>query len=187
MPLLAVVLALILSAAQARTTLRVYSPWQGSLPARGVVIDRTLRGACSHGSEVLTRPDAWSCRVGSGRVYDPCFSNDRADVGAHVLCAGSPWEDVVAIELTRGLPPTASPAVDPRRSPPWALVTAAGQECTLLRGSNGRVARLRVNYACAGSGVLLGLPRRGTVWTQAYAASPHAKTSRTVALREAWW
>jgi hypothetical protein len=187
MPLLAVILALSLSAAQARTTLHVYSPWQGSIPARGVVIDRTLRGACGHGSEVVTRPDAWSCRVGSGRVYDPCFSNDRAEVGAHVLCTGSPWEDVVTIELTRGLPPTASPAGDPRRFPPWALVTGAGQKCPLVRGSLGTVAGLRVNYACAGSGVLLGLPKRGAVWTQAYADSPRATSYRRVTLREAWW
>ena len=188
MPLLAVVLALSLSAAQARTTLHVYSPWQGSIPARGVVVDRTLRGACSHGSEVLTRADAWNCRVGSGRVYDPCFSNDRAGAGAHVLCAASPWEDVVAIELTRALPETlANPGGDLRRFPPWALVTATGRECPLLKGSTGRVAGLRVNYGCAGSGVLLGLPTRGAVWTQPYADSPHATTYRPVSLREAWW
>jgi hypothetical protein len=187
-PLLALVLALSLSAAQARTTLHVYTPWHGSIPARGVVVDRTLRGACGHGSELLTRADAWHCRAGSGRVYDPCFSNDRVAAGAHVLCASSPWEDVVAIELTRGLPETlANPGGDPRRFPPWALVTAAGQECTLLTGSNGRVAGLRVNYGCAGSGVLLDLPKRGAVWTQAYADSARARAYRRVTLRQAWW
>jgi hypothetical protein len=184
----ALILALALSGAQARTTLHVFTPWHGSIPARGVVIDRTLRGACDHGSEILTRADAWHCRVGSGRVYDPCFSNDRTESGAHVLCAGSPWEDVVAIELTRGLPATlANPEGDPRRFLPWALVTAAGQECVLVHGSLGRVGGLRVNYVCAGSGVLLDLPKRGATWTQAYAGSSHAATFRRVALRQAWW
>src|SRR5437588_10151318 len=65
-----------------RTALHVFTPWAGSIPARGVVIGKTLRGACSHGSEVLTRDDAWHCHVGSGRVYDPCFSNDRGEIGA---------------------------------------------------------------------------------------------------------
>jgi hypothetical protein len=186
--LAAVALVLSLAAAQVRTSLHVYTPWHGSIPARGVVVDRTLLGACSHGSEVLTRADAWHCRVGSGRAYDPCFSNDRGGIGAHVLCATSPWEDVVAIELTRALPYTlANPDRDPRQFPPWAMVTASHQECTLLNGSTGTIAGKRINYGCAGSGVLLDLPKRGVIWTQAYASSFSAKGYRRVALREVWW
>ncbi len=187
LPALAAVLAAAPSA-QIRTTLHVYSPWAGSIPARGVTIDRTLRGACSHGSEVLTRADAWHCRVGSGRVFDPCFSNDRGRVGAHVLCANSPWESVVSIELTKALPfDLANPEGSPKRFAPWAMVTAARQECEQLHGSTGKVAGLRINYACAGSGVLLDLPKRGTTWTQAYASSFTAKTYKRVALRQVWW
>jgi len=39
-------------------TLHVFSPWAGSIPARGVTIDKTFKGRCTHGSEVLTRFDA---------------------------------------------------------------------------------------------------------------------------------
>ena len=171
----------------APTTLHVYTPWAGSIPARGVTIDRTLRGACTHGSEVLTRDDAWHCFVGR-RAYDPCFANTRAEVGAHVLCLGSPWEDATAIELTKALPlDLANPGGDPRRFPPWAMVTAAGQECELARPALGRIGGRPITYACAGSGVLLGLPTRGRTWTQPYASSTTATGARPVALRSAWF
>lgn len=181
---LAVTLALI---TQPKTTLHIYSPWHGSIPARGVVVDRTLHGACSEGSLVLARADAWRCRVGSGRAYDPCFANDRGQAGAHVLCASSPWDDAVAIELTRTLPyGRAHPNHDPRRGPPWAVVTAADEQCLRVQGL-GSVADERVTYACAGSAVLLGAATRGVTWTQAYAASTMATVTRRVALRQAWW
>ena len=67
------------------------------------------------------------------------------------------------------------------------MVTAASQECELVTGSLGRIAGLRINYACAGSGFLLGLPTRGRTWTQPYAGSITAKTYRSVALRSVWW
>jgi hypothetical protein len=171
----------------APTTLHVYSPWAGSIPARGVTIDATVRGSCSHGSEVLTRFDAWHCSAG-GRAYDPCFSNDRVEAGAHVLCMSSPWEDSTSIELTKRLPlDVANPAGNPERLPPWAIVTAANERCPLVRGSLGTIGGLRITYACAGSAVLLGLPKRGRTWTQAYARSTTAKTGRRVPLRTIYW
>jgi hypothetical protein len=169
-----------------RTARHVYSPWAGSLPARGVTIDTTVKGSCAHGSEILTRFDAWHCRAG-GRTYDPCFANTRSEVGAHVLCTDSPWADATAIELTSALPlDLANPAGSPQRFPPWAMVTASGQEC-VVAASLGRVGRLPATYACAGAGVLLGLPSRGRTWTQPYAPAVTAKTSRRVALRDVWW
>jgi hypothetical protein len=169
------------------TTLHVFSPWAGSIPARGVAIDKTFRGRCTHGSEVLTRFDAWHCYVGR-RAYDPCFANTRIEIGAHVLCMNSPWENATAIELTKRLPlDLSNPEGNPERFPPWAMVTAASQECGLVTGSLGRIAGLRINYACAGSGFLLGLPTRGRTWTQPYAGSITAKTFHSVTLRSVWW
>ena len=81
----------------------------------------------------------------------------------------------------------ANPSGDPKRFPPWAMVTAAGQECGLVRHSLGRIGGMRINYACAGSGVLLGLPTRGRTWTQPYAETTTATTSRPVTLRSVWW
>jgi len=98
---------LALPSAQSRTTLHVFSPWAGSIPARGITIDST--------------------------------------------------------------------------------VTAAHQECELVTRSLGRIAGLRVNYACAGSGLLLGLPTRGRTWTSPYAPTVTARTYRRVALRSVWW
>ena len=187
LPLLLAFVLLTSSSAQTDTTLHVFSPWAGSIPAQGVTISQTLRGSCTHGSEVLTRFDAWHCSVG-GRVYDPCFANTRVDAGAHVLCMNSPWEDATAIELKQRLPiGLANPSGDPRRFPPWAMLTAAHEECELATGSLGRIAGLRVDYACAGSGLLLGLPTRGRTWTQPYAASSTAKAYRRVPLLSIWW
>src|SRR4051794_39189673 len=116
----------------APTALHVFSPWAGSLPARGVTVAKTFKGRCTHGSEVLTRFDAWHCFVGP-RAYDPCFANTRAEIGAHVLCMSSPWQEATAIELTERLPlDLGNPSGDPRRFPPWAIVTAARQRCELV-------------------------------------------------------
>jgi hypothetical protein len=178
---------LLVSDPPARTTLHVYSPWAGSIPALGVTIDRTVRGSCSRGSEMRARSDAWRCAAG-GTTYDPCFSNDRVEVGAHVLCMSSPWEDATAVELTRGLPlGRANSDTSPERSRPWAIVTAAGERCPLARRGLGAVGGLPVTYACAGSALLLGLPTRGSTWTQEYVPSIAAKAPRRVALRSVWW
>jgi hypothetical protein len=100
----------------------------------------------------------------------------------------SPWEGATAIELTEPLPlDLANPDGDPKRFAPWAMVTAAHEECEFVTGSLGRIAGLQVNYACAGSRLLLGLPTRGRTWTQAFAASSIAKTYRRVALVSVWW
>jgi len=169
------------------TTLHVFSPWAGSIPARGVTIDANLRGSCSFGSQVITRRDAWHCSAGE-QSFDPCFSNDRLEAGAHVLCLASPWEDATSIELTRRLPLSlANPTGDPKRFPPWAVVTANGERCAQLRKPLGRIAGLPVSYACAGAAVLLGIPSRGRTWSQQHAATTTAKTTRRVALREVWW
>ena len=186
-PFLAPVL-LALPGTQLHTTLHIFTPWAGSIPAAGVRIDKTLKGGCTHGSEVLTRADAWHCKAG-GHAYDPCFSNLLVDVGAHVLCMESPWADATAIELTTRLPLALSnPVGNPERFPPWAIVTTARQECELVPGpSMGRIAGLPVTYACAGSGLLLGLPKRGKTWTQAYAPTIGASKVSRVALRSVWW
>ena len=60
---------LALPSAPVRTELQVFTPWAGSIPARGVTIDKTVKGSCTHGSEVETRFDAWHCFVGR-RAYD---------------------------------------------------------------------------------------------------------------------
>jgi len=178
---------LALPSAPVRTELHVFTPWAGSIPARGVTIDKTVKGSCTHGSEVETRFDAWHCFVGR-RAYDPCFANTRSEVGAHVLCMTSPWEDATAIALTKHLPlGLANPQGNPERFPPWAMITTTHQECELVTKSLGRIGGRRINYACAGSGVLLGLPTRARTWTAAYAATVTATTYHRVALRSVFW
>jgi hypothetical protein len=155
------------------TAVHVYTPWAGSIPARGVTIERTVSGSCSGGSKVLKRPDAWRCGA-----LDPCFSNDRIGVGAHVICMTSPWEDATLVELTSALPMNrANRGAETR---PWAVVTADGERCELAP------AGFPATYVCAGSGILFGLPTQGRTWTQRYASSTTAKTTRRVALKLVW-
>ena len=179
--------SLLLSGGQIRTALHVFTPWDGSIPARGITIDATVRGSCTHGSERLTRFDVWHCS-GGGQTHDPCFANTRAGVGAHVLCMQSPWEGATAIELIRPLPlDLANPERYPTRVPPWAIVTATNERCVLVTSSLGRIRGLPISYVCAGAALLLGFPKRGRTWTQAYAASSAAKAYREVALGSVWW
>jgi hypothetical protein len=155
------------------TSVQVYTPWAGSIPARGVTIERTVSGTCGGGSKVLKRPDAWRCGT-----LDPCFSNDRVGVGAHVICMTSPWEIATLVELTSALPLSrANRDVETR---PWAVVTADGERCELAP------AGFPATYVCAGSGLLFGSPTKGRTWTQLYATSTTAKTKRRVALKLVW-
>ena len=157
------------------TAVHTYSPWAGSIPARGVAIEKTVRGSCSRGSDVLHRSDAWHCGT-----LDPCFSNDRVEAGAHVICITSPWENATLVELTRPLPLKESNrgGEGPR---PWAIVTADGQRCELAPVG------FPSTFVCAGSGVLFGFPTRGRTWMQLYAASSAAKTKKRVALKTVWF
>ena len=156
------------------TAVHVYSPWAGSIPAKGVTIERTVRGSCSRGADVLHRSDAWHCGT-----LDPCFSNDRVEAGAHVICMTAPWENATLVELTRQLPlKSANRGGEGGR--PWAVVTADGQRCELAPVG------FPATFVCAGSGVLFGFPTRGRPWTQAYAASSTANKKR-IALKTVWF
>ena len=156
------------------TAVHVYTPWAGSIPARGVVIEKTVRGSCSRGSDVLHRSDAWHCGT-----LDPCFSNDRVEAGAHVICITAPWEHATLVELTRSLPlKEANRGAEGSR--PWAVVTSDGQRCELAPVG------FPATFACAGSGLLFGFPTRGRPWTESYAASSTAAKKR-IALKTVWF
>jgi hypothetical protein len=76
---------------------------------------------------------------------------------------------------------------DPRTHAPWALTLATGERCALVRRRLGTIGGEPVNYACAGSAVLVGLPARGAaVWTIGRAATITAKP-HPAAIRRAWW
>ena len=178
-PFLASVL-LALPGTQLRTTLAHLHALGGLYPGGRGQDRQDSEGRLHARLGSVTRRDRWHCKAG-GHAIDPGFSNSLVDVGAHVLCMESPWADATAIELTTRLPLALSnPVGNPERFPPWAIVTTARQECELVPGpSMGRIAGLPVTYACAGSGLLLGLPKRGKTWTQAYA--PQSGQARSAA------
>jgi len=176
------------AAAGARTERVVFFPFRGSLVAPAIHLEKSVRGSCSYGSEFATRWDAWSCTASGGRRYDPCFSGRRTGAGAQLVCMESPWSNATLLELTRPLPQALANVVgDPRVHAPWALTLATGERCALVRRRLGTIGGEPVNYACAGSAVLVGLPARGSpVWTIKRAATIRAK-ARPAAIRRAWW
>jgi hypothetical protein len=195
LPHLAVTLAALLvllgaadaAAPKARGTERVvFFPFRGSLLAPGIIIARQVRGSCLSGSEVVRRWDAWSCSA-NRRSFDPCFSGRRTGVGAFVACMTSPWSGATLLELRHALPHALANVVgDPRRHAPWALTLAKGEHCALAHGL-GLLAGQQINYACAGSAVLTGLPdRRRAIWTIRRAAT-RSSPLRLARVRRAWW
>lgn len=175
------------TAVRARTERVVFFPFRGSLLAPGIRVERSVRGMCASGSEVARRWDAWACSA-ARRSYDPCFSCRRTGVGATVVCMDSPWSNATLLELARPLPGALGNVVgDPRDHAPWALTLAAGERCALVRPRLGAIHGQPINYACAGSALLVGLPSRRTpLWTISRAATV-TSTPRRVTIRRAWW
>ncbi len=58
----------------------------------------------------------------------------------------------------------------------------------MLGGANGLIAGMRINYGCAGGGVLLGDPdRRADGWTIFYAPSLGSGSFTSAEIASAWW
>jgi hypothetical protein len=169
------------------TSVHLYSPFSGGSPAAGIRIGKTARGYCWTSSLADSREDAFRCFVGNV-IFDPCFSDDNG-LADFVLCPlFSPASRVFRINLTKKLPAGNPPTADPTRYDPWAVQTTSGRWCTILTGATGRVAGLRINYRCAGGGILLGSPRRKTsTWTIFYAPGARSGQFRAIGLRSAWW
>jgi hypothetical protein len=170
-----------------QTTLHLYSPFGASGVAAGIHISKRARGYCWTGSLADPRSDAWRCFLGNF-ILDPCFSRATLDA-ASVLCAESPWSSVVRLTLTRRLPRRYRNPVRPlKHRPPWALRLTRGKKCTMLTGATDVIAGQRINYGCAGGGVLLGLPDRASrAWTIFFAAGFQAKSYTTEEINQAWW
>jgi len=182
------VLAAPAPAAAPATAKSIFYPFRGSLLARGITVERNVAGSCSSASELARRWDAWSCTAG-GRAYDPCFSSSRTKVGAIAVCMTSPWSQATLLELRRSLPLALANVVgDPRTHAPWALTLATRERCALSTRRLGTIAGERVNYACAGSALVTGLPNRTRpAWTIRRAATIGARTTRRVVVARAWW
>ena len=168
------------------TSIHLYTPFNGGVTAKGVRIAKTVTGYCWTTSSSDTRSDAYRCFVGNF-IHDPCFANNLGSAN-YVLCPLSfPGSKVLRIRLTRSLP-AANPSSNPMRYPPWALQLAGGRWCEILSGATGVIAGVRINYGCAGGGILLGNPRRGSkTWTIFHAKSFNSSSFAPVKIRSVWW
>jgi len=170
----------------AGTAMHIYEPFKGRGLAAGVRIGRTASGDCWTSSISSQRADAFRCTVGNS-IYDPCFADNQRSSG-YVLClVSTPTSKVLRINLTKPLPPNPGEA-HPTRYDPWAVQTSSGKWCTFIDGASSIVATMRINYACAGGGFLIGSLRRNSpTWTIFYSATFKATVYRPVGLVSAWW
>jgi hypothetical protein len=177
--------AAVASASSVATGVHLYAPFAGGSLAAGIHVRRTASGYCWTTSSADARSDAYRCFVGNV-IYDPCFAGTGP--AGFVLCPLSgPASPVLRITLTKKLP-RGSSTRNPTRYPPWAVQLRSGRWCTILTGATGQIAGLRINYGCAGGGILLGNPRRATrTWTIFAARSLRSRTLTRAAIRSAWW
>lgn len=153
-----------------------------------MTVDRTARGYCWTGSLTDSRSDAWRCFLGN-LILDPCFSNETG-TSSFVVCADDPWSGVSKLILTKPLPQDManSQTSDPTASAPWAVELGDGTQCVFLTGATSVIAGLRINYGCAGGGVLVGEPRRQSdARTIFYGSGYKANAVTELPIAEAWW
>jgi hypothetical protein len=178
------------SATPAATSKHLFRPFVGGKLSAGVHVVRARRGYCWTGSgAAYLRRDAWRCFIGN-EIYDPCFADPSGSVTGFVVCSfWMPWSNrVVKILLTRRLPASQrNPGGAVTRRDPWAVKLRSGKGCTTFTGATGTIAGKGVHYGCVGGGYLLASPRRARTWTITYAASYKARSTRRVAIAEAWW
>jgi hypothetical protein len=170
----------------AGTSIHLYAPFNGAGVASGIHIRKTTSGYCWTTSIADPRGDAFRCDNGYF-IYDPCFS-DQTGFAKFVLCPlYTPRSKVLRINLTKQLPPNPGSG-DPTRHAPWAVQIARGEWCEFLTGSTGQIAGMRINYRCAGGGLLIGNPRRSSsVWTIFYAPTARTSQYQPVEVKSAWW
>jgi hypothetical protein len=169
-----------------KTTVHLYTPYNGAGIAKGVRISKTVRGYCWTSSLSDGRSDAFRCFVGN-YIHDPCFANTPRSATAVVCPTAWPGSPVLRIKLTKPLPPNPARG-DPTQRPPWALRLANGRWCLFLDGATSVIAGMRINYGCKGGKVLLGIPRRGSpTWTIFFAGGFNATQYQAVEIRSAWW
>ena len=173
------------------TYLRLLTPFQpaGGLVI-GVAITEKVSGSCLASSVASpARPDAYRCTAGNA-ILDPCFA--PLDDQAPLACARDPWSaNVVSLTRTGPLPSNLRlAAADPyyAGSMPWALELANGERCTMMTGATAPVAGLRINYGCAGGGVVVGgIDRSLPLWQVFFQTQNRSLALSQVTVKVAWY
>jgi hypothetical protein len=150
------------------TSVAIFNPWASSGLRHGFLVSGKVRGSCRMHSLVSERPDAWRCNAGDD-MYDPCFA--RSPHTYTVVCAEGAFSKritlmTVAAPLTDTVKLTGELWGLRLRGAPWGLRLIGGDTCVFAQGATDAVAGVRLNYACAKSGWIIGVPNRSTeLWT----------------------
>lgn len=163
----AIVFALAAStpAAITRTRVVLFSPWSSSGLRNGFIVSERVKGSCWIHSLASERSDAWRCMGTDNTIYDPCFvSSSHKRTPA---CAEGPFSNRVAL-LTVAKPLTDNVKLTGElwglrlRGAPWGLRLVNGDTCVFAQGATDAIGDERLNYACAKTGWILGVPDRST-------------------------
>lgn len=163
-------------AATAQTTVVIFNPWASSGLRSGFIVSQKVKGSCWTHSLATERPDAWRCMAGND-IYDPCFSSSPHE--GMVACAEGPFSKrIVLMTLTKPLTDNVKLTGElwglRLRSAPWGLRLLSGDRCVFAEGATDAVGGERLNYACAKTGWILGVPDRSTaIWTARSVDWPH--------------
>jgi hypothetical protein len=173
-------LAAAVPAAEARTRVIRYTPFDGAGEVKRGLNAVRRSGTCRLSSLVALREDAWRCRTGRRR-RDPCFDNPVFEDA--VGCVKAPWSGTVVVIDT---PLDDTDRVERTGSRPWAL-RLRRRRCLFVR-SRRVVRRRRLNYRCGRRGpYLFGVPnRRRATWTIRAARKRDGRRMRRVRIRTAW-
>lgn len=162
--------------AATKTGIILFSPWSPSGVRQGFVVSGKVKGSCWTHSLASDRSDAWRCMAGND-IYDPCFSGSPHE--GTVACAEGPFsKNVVLMTLTKALADNVMLTGElgglRLRGAPWGLRLVSGDTCVFAQGATDAVAGVRLNYACARTGWILGLPdRSAAIWKARSVAWPH--------------
>lgn len=107
--------------AAASTKVVKYSP-------RDMKAQKAIDGNCWTSSIASPRKDAYRCMAGN-EIYDPCFVIDPKSAGCPTDLAA---DSGVVLNLTKALPPPASPLAEPQA---FAMVLQSGAKCNRATGT----------------------------------------------------
>ena len=174
------------SASGYTTSVKVFSPFEGTRLAKNLTVGSTVSGSCWTGSIASSRSDAWRCMVGND-IIDPCYVSRLS--GDHVAVCGGPFSSrVTIIKLTAPLSSSEANPPNGARGDPPAIELGDGARCEMLTGGTSEIDGMRLNYGCEGNAEsVYGDPIRSAPLWKVHVLTTGGSKMRLVNVRVAWY
>jgi len=169
------------------TSIKVYSPFEGTQLAKNLIVTSKVSGNCWTGSLAQSgRSDAWRCMMGDN-ISDPCYAGYLSN--EHVAVCSVPFSShVVVIKLTAPLSSSDANQSTGTRGDPSELELGDGARCEMLTGTTDAIKGMRLNYGCYGDKEsVYGDPDRSASLWKVHVLSTGRTKMRLVNVRVAWF